>query len=258
MARRKKKRKLTRVQRRLITILAGLMAVIFVLVVILIVSDPKKTEEDKPQNIISELLEPSKEETIKRGHVTNTEISSAGGVEIVHQYIPWGSPRRPGEIREIRYITIHETDNRRSGADANAHATLLSTNVSDITSWHYTVDDSSIYHHVPDNEIAWNAGDNRTKNGGNINGIGIEMCVNLANDYERTLRNTAELAAELMIAYDLDMECIRFHEDFMNKECPHRLISEGRTEEFLEMIRSAYVARLKDAQSAKGGESEVE
>ena len=243
--------KLNRLQRRLVTILAGLLTVILVLVVVLIFTERKPPGSSSPGSPAA--VQGSDPEAVAgtRGCVTNTEIFSAGGVEITHRHISWGSPRRPGEIREIKYITIHETDNRRSGADASAHGTLLAENEAEITSWHYTVDDSSIIHHVPDNEIAWNAGDNRTKNGGNINGIGIEMCVNLTNDYEKTLRNTAELAAELMIAYDLDMDRIRFHEDFMNKECPHRLISEGRTDEFLEMIRDAYVRKKEEVKHSE-------
>ena len=37
-----------------------------------------------------------------------------------------------------------------------------------------------IYHHLPDDETAYHAGDGMEKNGGNMNGIGIEMCVNLS------------------------------------------------------------------------------
>ncbi len=238
-------------------VLAGLLTVILVLVLILIFTDPKKPAASQPGSTAGTIQEPGAEgKEIKRGHVTNTELYSAGDIEIIHRHIPWGSPRRPGEIREIKYITIHETDNRSTSAGAAAHGSLLAENEAEITSWHYTVDDSTIIHHVPDNEVAWNAGDNRTKNGGNINGIGIEMCVNLTNDFEQTLRNTAQLAAELMIAYDLDMDRIRFHEDFMNKECPHRLISEGRTDEFLEMIRDAYVRKKEAAGHAEDTETE--
>ncbi len=177
--------------------------------------------------------------------VTNEEISSAGGIEVIHSYIPWGSPRRPGEVREIRYITVHETDNRSSGADAAAHNSLLVNNTTDSTGWHYTVDDHSIYHNIPDNEISWNAGDNRTKYGGNMNGIGIEICVNLSNDYEQSLRNAAALIGKLLVTYDLHPKDARFHQDFMDKVCPHRLITEGRTEWFEGMIEGAYYDCLK-------------
>ena len=78
-----------------------------------------------------------------------------------------------------------------------------------------------------------------------MNGIGIEMCVNLTNDYEQTLRNTAMLAAELLVTYDLHAEDVRLHQDFMDKICPHRLISEGRVEMFYQMIRDDYTELLK-------------
>jgi N-acetylmuramoyl-L-alanine amidase len=236
-------------QKKMIAILVLLMVLILLLCVLMVIGS-SRTEQTEPITAVVQETE------LPSGHVTNTEISSAGGIEILHSHVPWGSPRRPGEIREIRYITIHETDNRRAGADAEAHSSLLSTDTTDITGWHYTVDDSVICHHIPDNEIAWNAGDNRSKDGGNINGIGIEMCVNVTNDFEQTLRNTAALTAELMIAYDLSMDRVKFHEDFMVKECPHRLISEGRKEEFLQMIRDAYTARREMEQAQTESEAQ--
>ena len=42
------------------------------------------------------------------------------------------------------------------------------------------------------------------KNGGNMNGIGIEMCVNSDGNYEQTLINTEKLCARLLIEYDLN------------------------------------------------------
>lgn len=161
-------------------------------------------------------------------------------IPVIHEYLPNGHSRRPGEIRAIKYITIHETDNRSASANAKAHSAFLLGSQSDVTSWHYTVDDATIYHHLPDNEIAFNAGDGRSKNGGNINGIGIEMCVNVSGNYEETLRNTAKLSAKLLHTYDLTLEDVHFHSHFMNKICPHRLITEGRVYAFLTMIQEAY------------------
>ena len=167
----------------------------------------------------------------------NREIPYAGEIPVQHDYLSWDSRRRPGEVRDIMYITIHETDNTSPTADASAHAAFLRNITDSPNGWHYTVDDHSIVHHIPDNEIAYNAGDGRTPNGGNMNGIGIEMCVNDGGDYEQTLRNTAVLCAELMAQYGLNVGDIRFHADFMEKECPHRLISEGRVDEFLQMVQ---------------------
>ena len=99
------------------------------------------------------------------------------------------------------------------------------------------MDDHEIYYHIPDNEIAFHAGDGLSKDGGNLNGIGIEMCVNPENDYELTLQNTAKLAAMLLEAYDLDIRDVKKHEDFSGKNCPEILLKEGRWDEFVEMVK---------------------
>ena len=105
------------------------------------------------------------------GYITYAvTLDDVHGIPVNHVFIPYDSSRRPGEIREIRFLIIHETDNRSPGADAEAHSRFLTGDTADITSWHYTVDDHSIYHNLPDNEIAWNAGDNRSRDGGNMNG----------------------------------------------------------------------------------------
>lgn len=234
-------KKMTVIQRRMLLLMTFLLVMASFLAVYIALSrsakEPAVSEAEVTAEPAAEINSPY--------WVNNVEIPSAGGVEIVHSHVDWNSPRRPGEVREIRYLTIHETDNRGSGADALAHNTWLTSNTTDITSWHYTVDDHSIYHNILDNEIAWNAGDNRTQPGGNINGIGIEMCVNLTNDFEATLHNTAELAAQLLVTYDLSVDAVRLHADFMDKVCPHRLISEGRVEEFYQMIRDAYLRNIQ-------------
>lgn len=181
----------------------------------------------------------------------NIEIKEVNGIAIQHEYIPRSSKRRPNEKREIMYITLHETDNRKQDANAKAHQSFLANNTSDVTSWHYTVDDHSIYHHIPDNEISWNAGDRSVIPGGNMNGIGIEMCVNVDNDYEATLKNTADLVAHLLYNYNLSLEDIKLHQDFMNKVCPHRLITEGRVDEFKKMVAHDF-EQLQESKTEEG------
>ena len=53
---------------------------------------------------------------------------------------------------------------------------------------------------LPDQEVGWHAGDKMTENGGNMTGIGIELCVNEGNDFDKTMENAAALCAELMKA----------------------------------------------------------
>jgi len=104
-------------------------------------------------------------------------------------------------------------------------------------SWHYTVDDHEIYQHLPDNEIGFHAGDGLKSNGGNLNGIGIELSINPENDYEQTLINAAALVNFLLEAYKLDIEDVKKHENFSGKICPERLIEDNRCDEFLIMVK---------------------
>jgi len=165
------------------------------------------------------------------------EVSEVDGIPLITDFIPDHTMERPGQERKIKYIVIHETGNEGRNANAASHNNYLHQEAENQQkSWHYTVDDHEIYYHIPDNEIAFHAGDGLNKNGGNLNGIGIEMCVNPENDYEKTLLNTAELTAMLLEAYDLDISCIRKHQDFSGKDCPERLLESGRWDEFVEMV----------------------
>lgn len=195
-----------------------------------------RRKPETPPVLTAEVIE--KEES---GYITYAvTLDDVHGIPVNHVFIPYDSSRRPGEIREIRFLIIHETDNRSPGADAEAHSRFLTGDTADITSWHYTVDDHSIYHNLPDNEIAWNAGDNRSRDGGNMNGIGIEMCVNVSGDFDQTVRNTAWLCAELLQAYRLTPDDVYLHRDFMGKICPHRLITENKVTWFMELIQADY------------------
>ena len=75
-------------------------------------------------------------------------VDSIDGIPLFTAYIPEDSPGRPGVLRTVESITIHETANTSEGADAEAHSDYLST-TSDEVSWHYTVDDHQIYQHLP-------------------------------------------------------------------------------------------------------------
>ncbi|HML37935.1 MAG TPA: N-acetylmuramoyl-L-alanine amidase [Bacillota bacterium] len=165
-------------------------------------------------------------------------VSEVGGIPIVTDFIPSGTMERPGQLRKIEYIVIHETGNAGRNANAASHNNYLHTEANNQRkSWHYTVDDHEIFYHIPDNEIAFHAGDGLSKDGGNLNGIGIEMCVNPENDYEKTLKNTAALTAMLLKAYDLDIESVKTHHDFSGKNCPEILLKEGRWDEFIDMVK---------------------
>lgn len=169
------------------------------------------------------------------------------GVPVHTVLMPEELEARTGIRRTIRYIVVHETGNTSVGADAKSHSDYLSGGKGGETSWHYTVDDHEIYHHVPDDEVAWHAGDTKNPEGGNAHGIGIELCVNADGDFEKTLDNGAKLVAYLMHTYNLDLDAVTQHADYMRKNCPQTLRDTGRWTEFLGMVETYYKAHASDS-----------
>ncbi len=175
-----------------------------------------------------------------RGYsIEDANIAMAFDIPVNQAIVSDFSKNRPMIIREIKYIVIHETDNISPSADAKNHADYL-LSAEEVNSWHYTVDENTIYHHIPDHEVAWHAGDQLTKNGGNLNGVGIEMCVNEGSSYTQTLDNTAKLVATLLHAYNLDVDDVRKHQHFSGKLCPAGLLEEEDWNAFLEDISNYY------------------
>lgn len=166
------------------------------------------------------------------------------GIPMYTKLVEEGNPARPGIERKIKYVVIHETGNFARGADANAHSIYLTENNTGTTSWHYTVDETSIYHHIPDTEVAWHAGDSLSKNGGNLCGIGVEICVNKDGDFEKAFDNATKLTAYLIDAYHLSLTDIRQHADFISKNCPETIRNQNLMDEFNEKT-DEYLKLLK-------------
>lgn len=174
------------------------------------------------------------------------QVAEINGVPVIRDLLPEEIPGRPGTLRTIRYVVIHETGNEGKNANAASHNNYIRNQAAiDTVSWHYTVDDHEIYQHLPDNEIGFHAGDQLTEDGGNMCGIGVELCVNPENDYEETLKNGAALAAHLLNAYDLPLKALKKHQDFSGKICPQRLIEQDRWEEFRQMVEAEMKAQKK-------------
>lgn len=163
----------------------------------------------------------------------DAHLTYIDGIPVHEDFVAEGAMARPGEKRKIMYVVIHETDNESMGADAKAHNNFIHTNgVTNELSWHYTVDDHEIWHHIPDDETAFHAGDHMDDKGGNKNGIGVEMCVNADGNYEATLRNAQKLAAALLHEYGLSIRDLKKHQDFSGKNCPSKLLNANRWDEF--------------------------
>ncbi len=167
-------------------------------------------------------------------------------ITVVADYIPEGRYNRPGGNYKVKSIVIHNTGNFNIGADANSHRNYIKQDGTK-TSWHYTVDDKTIFKHLPEEERAWHAGDGR-EGLGNTNGIGIEICVNHETEgtrnpskyFDRALDNAAQLVAELMYKYKLTIKQVKQHNDFSGKNCPQVIRENDLWEPFLENVRQRY------------------
>ena len=171
--------------------------------------------------------------------------------------------QRTGIVRSsTQYIVVHDTGNNASGATAQAHWNYLNNLNNDpnstSVSWHYTVDENGIIQNLPIDEVAWHAGDgsraygttyfNSTYiatsiTGGNMNGVGIETCVDAGSEYNNTMRHTAKLVAELLIQYNLGFDRVKQHNAFSGKDCPMAMRHAGRWDEFMFLVQLEYFAK---------------
>jgi N-acetylmuramoyl-L-alanine amidase len=172
-------------------------------------------------------------------------LPSAGAAElkITQNIIPPGKCGRPLH-RPMRptFITIHSTDNTSRSADALHHALAMNKglrgrhNRTGFLTWHFTVDDHSIYQSLPTNETGEHAD---YEGPGNRSSVGIEMCVNRGNNLDITIDRTAQLTARLMRQYDIPLDhvvphmhwrMIRYNDgrDLGFKKCPRILLDGGR------------------------------
>ena len=152
-------------------------------------------------------------------------------MEIIQDIIKEGRINRPGAKNSCVSITVHETANSKKGADAAAHAKYIKT-LNERTSWHYTVDDKSIYQHLPDTEKSYHTSSAKA----NESSIAIELCINSDGDFEKTKKNGVWLIKELMKRHGISPECVYTHRDWTGKNCPATLLREG-IDEFLEEVR---------------------
>ena len=148
---------------------------------------------------------------------------------------PLHRPMRP------TFITIHSTDNTSRSADALRHALAMNKglrgrhNRTGFLTWHFTVDDHSIYQSLPTNETGEHAD---YEGQGNRSSIDIEMCVNRGNNLGSTIDRTAQLTARLMRQYDIPLDhvvphmhwrMIRYSDAGLGfKKCPIILLDGGR------------------------------
>lgn len=144
-------------------------------------------------------------------------------MNIQQDFIPSTNSNRPGTPLVPTHITVHETANTSSGADAASHARYvkgLDAQKRQV-SWHYTVDDRQIIQHLPSDEVGWHAGAV-----GNSRSIGIELCVNQDGDFNKTRAKALELLRFLASEWNIPVAQVVTHQHWTGKNCPANLLTE--------------------------------
>ncbi|MFW5435226.1 N-acetylmuramoyl-L-alanine amidase family protein [Paenibacillus apiarius] len=146
--------------------------------------------------------------------------------------------RRSGYAMNASTITIHNTGNPKSTAK-NERGWLTNPENDRVASYHIVVDENEAIECIPLSENAWHAGDGSGVNSGNRTSIGIEICE--SGNYQKTLRNAAQLVANMLQERGWGVERLRRHYDWSGKICPRLMYDGGKWTgwySFIEMIKS--------------------
>lgn len=174
------------------------------------------------------------------GSISTLDTDNINGISLKTKIPNISNNVRPGTPMKPTYITIHNTANTGTGANASSHANLLyNGNGGRTASWHFTVDDKEIYQSLPLDEIGYHAGDGSGP--GNMSSIGIEICENKDGNYTKAEQNAVELTAYLLLKFDLPVSAVKKHQDFSGKLCPAKIL--GRTNgwnDFISRVQEAY------------------
>ena len=140
----------------------------------------------------------------------------------------------------IRYIVVHDTGNPSRGANATAHYNYFNGGDRS-SSADFFVDDTQVlcvndYYKY----YTWHCGDGRGKYGiTNRNSVGIEFCINVDSDRDKTLERTAQLVRELMQQLNIPIDRVVRHYDASRKNCPQSMSGNGWAQwyEFKEKLK---------------------
>ncbi|MGI6751067.1 MAG: N-acetylmuramoyl-L-alanine amidase family protein [Anaerovoracaceae bacterium] len=150
----------------------------------------------------------------------NTNIGGSI-IQMLAPTIPTGA-RSGRKLKSIVGVTIHNTGNSAKGAGAISHGRYLQgTGKDKKASWHYAVDDKNIVQSIPENEVAWHAGDGNGN--GNMATIGIEICMNPDSDLRVATDKAAFLTADILKRHNLKLIQVFQHNHWSGKNCPQML-----------------------------------
>ena len=129
-------------------------------------------------------------------------------------------------------ITVHNTWN---DASANNEVSYMIGN-DNATSFHTAIDDKEVVQAIPYNRNAHHAGDG--SGDGNRKSISIEICYsrNGGERYVKAEQLAVKYIAQLLHERKWGINRVRTHKSWSGKNCPHRILDEGRWNSFLKRI----------------------
>ena len=163
---------------------------------------------------------------------------------IINNYIPQSLyPLKAPYTMTPQYITIHNTYNDASAMNEIAY---MHRNKA-ATSYHVAIDDQHAVQAIPFSRNAWHAGDGSGK--GNRASIGIEICYSKSGGekYRKAEANAIEYVAHVLKQYGWGIDRAKWHKDWSGKNCPHRILDEGRAS----AVKQAITAKLNQLKSGK-------
>ncbi|MGL5616215.1 MAG: SH3 domain-containing protein [Sarcina sp.] len=156
---------------------------------------------------------------------TSKSTPTINGLKVSKQLIDINYSK--GVVIQPKYIVIHDTDNRRVGADAQANRDYFANHPNANASAHYIIDQGKIVQALEDTWKGWHVGDGgagASINNGNT--IGIELAVNQGNDFKKTMENGIALTRYLMEKYNIPAENIVMHKHASGKTCSRMMIED--------------------------------
>ena len=158
-------------------------------------------------------------------------------MQIITMFAPLSSKCRPGRKRtDFVGVTIHNTGNGSKGAGAKSHGKYLQGGGKNTAaSWHYAVDENCSVQSIPEEEVAWHAGDGQGR--GNLQTIAIEICMNSDGNLLKATDNAAELAADILRRNNIVNAAgwLWQHNNWSGKNCP-QMIRAGKPYNWKEFV----------------------
>lgn len=150
-------------------------------------------------------------------------------------------------------VTVHNGATRGTARQLGIYGNYNSPEVS----YHYSADESEVYHLIPEEYTAWHAGERK----GNNETIAIEIGRDMDYDtdlYDRAEDNAAHLTAAILHRHGLGIDRVFRHYDWNRKLCPHRFFEaeagktkRRTTDEFKSLVKK-YLDVMSGAGSGGG------